>query len=313
MHRTRPFPNPNAAVAKLIPLLALLAVSLPLHAQVDLAGMWSARNYIDAIMNRPGPGPSPVDFGGIPINDFARERALTFSTSQMSMPDRICAFYAPTYIAISPFSLRIWNETEPRNGTTIAWKIGASEGRDTMTIWMDGRPHPSAFAPHDNSGFTTGVWKNDVLTTYTTHMKAGFLRRNGVPTSDQATMTMQFFRHSEVLTVAIRIDDPAYLTEPFYLTRVFLLRPVPPLRSTGLPCIQGNEGVDEGVVPHFLPGKNPFVDEMTKLYNIPVNAILGGPETMYPDIRKKLKDQYVVPQKCTRYCGGPGLFPFRSD
>lgn len=300
--------------ARVLQLLAALSLLSPLAtAQIDLAGMWAGRNYGDAIMNRPGPGPNPVDFAGIPLNDAARTRALSYSTSQISMPDRVCSPWAPTYLMISPFSMRIWNETEPHNGTTIAWKIGGTEDRDIITIWMDGRPHPSPYAPHEIGGFTTGAWENDVLVTHTTHMREGFLRRNGVPTSDQATMTMWFMRHDTLLTVTAQIDDPNYLSEPFYLTRVFQLRPVAPGRTTGLPCIQGFEGVEQGAVPHFLPGKNPFIEEMTQIYNIPQDAILGGPETMYPDYRKKLIDQYVIPKQCARYCGGPGKFPFRTD
>ena len=36
------------------------------------------------------------------------------------------------------------------------------------------------------------------------------------------------------------------------------------------------------LVPHYLPGKNPFLNEVTQRYNIPLEAVLGGPETMYP-------------------------------
>jgi hypothetical protein len=299
---------------RLVWSISLFALLAPLcSAQVDLAGMWAARNYADAIMNRPGPGPSPVDFGGIPMNDAARTRALSYSTSQISMPDRVCAPWAPTYLMISPFSMRIWSETEPRNGGIIAWKIGGTEDRDVITIWMDGRPHPSVFAPHEIGGFTTGKWENDVLVAHTTHMREGFLRRNGVATSDNAEMTMWFLRHDSLLTLTARIDDPAYLSEPFFLTRIFQIRPIVPGRTTGLPCIQGYEGVEAGAVPHFLPGKNPFVEELTKIYNIPLDGILGGPETMYPDYRKKVLDQYQIPAKCARYCGGPGQFPFRAD
>lgn len=307
-------PAVKKSASRLILVIAGLALLAQIvSAQVDLAGMWAARNYGDAIMNRPGPGPSPVDFAGIPLNEAARTRALSYSTSQISMPDRICSPWAPTYLMISRFSLRIWNETEPQNGTTVAWKIGGSEDRDVITIWMDGRPHPSPYAPHEIGGFTTGTWENDVLTTYTTHMREGFLRRNGVPSSDQATMTMWFLRHENLLTVTARIDDPAYLEEPFYLTRAFQLSAASAGKTAGLPCIQGFEGVEPGAVPHFLPGKNPFVGEMTKLYNLPEEAVLGGRETMYPGYSKKLKDKYVIPKQCTRYCGGPGLFPFRTD
>ena len=37
-----------------------------------------------------------------------------------------------------------------------------------ITIWTDGRLPPSR--AHDKSGYTTGVWDNDVLVTRTTHM-----------------------------------------------------------------------------------------------------------------------------------------------
>ena len=34
-------------------------------------------------------------------------------------------------------------------------------------------------------------------------------------------------------------------------------------------------------------------------------ATLGGAETMYPEFRKKVKDKFVMPAKCTLNCGGP--------
>jgi hypothetical protein len=70
-------------------------------------------------------------------------------------------------------------------------------------------------------------------------------------------------------------------------------------------CIVGDEGVPVGSVPHFLPEKNPYLDEMTKLYGIPAEAELGGAETMYPAYRDKIKDKFVMPAKCSRNCGGP--------
>ena len=70
-------------------------------------------------------------------------------------------------------------------------------------------------------------------------------------------------------------------------------------------CIVGDEGVPVGSVPHFLPGKNSFLNEMTELYGIPAEAELGGAETMYPAYRDKIKDKFVMPAKCSRNCGGP--------
>jgi hypothetical protein len=37
------------------------------------------------------------------------------------------------------------------------------------------------------------------------------------------------------------------------------------------------------------------MNEVTEKYNIPLEAVLGGPETMYPEYRKTLKDAYVLP------------------
>ena len=46
------------------------------------------------------------------------------------------------------------------------------------------------------------------------------------------------------------------------------------------------------------------MNEVTERYNIPLEAVLGGPETMYPEYRKKLKDKYVLPPPCKQFCGG---------
>jgi hypothetical protein len=277
---------------------------------MDLSGSWAARNYGDALGNGPGPGPSPVDYLGIPLNDSARQRALLYSPSQISVPERMCSLYAPIYIMLGPFGLKLSNETEPLNGTTTAWKIAAWEDMASITIWMDGRPHPSKSAPHEVNGFTTGVWEDDVLTTFTTHMQAGVLRRNGVVSSDHATMKLRFFRHDDILTVTARIEDPIVLTEPLYLTRIFQLSKTPSFVAVGGPCIPGDEGVPAGAVPHHLPGKNPFLGEMTKKHNIPAEAALGGAEIMYPQYRGRLKT-YTIPERCTSACGGPGTYPLR--
>jgi len=288
-----------------------MIASFPGFAQIDLSGSWAARNYGDALGNRPGPGPSLVDYLGIPLNDSARERALLYSPSQVSMPERMCSLYAPVYIMLGPFGLKLSNETEPLNGTTIAWKIAGWEDMASITIWMDGRPHPSKNAPHDANGFTTGVWEDDVLTTLTTHMPPGVLRRNGVASSDQATMKLRFFRHDDLLTLTARIEDPVVLTEPLSLVRTFQLSEGPPFPGIGAPCVPGDEGVPVAAVPHYLPGKNPFLEELTKKYHIPVEAALGGAETMYPEYRKKLKQTYAIPDRCTSNCGGPGAYPLR--
>ena len=59
------------------------------------------------------------------------------------MIERQCEGWPPFYFVQGPFGLKIWSDTDPVKGTTISYTIGAWEDRAPMTIWMDGRPHPS--------------------------------------------------------------------------------------------------------------------------------------------------------------------------
>ena len=99
-----------------------------------------------------GPGPDPVDYLGLPLNDEGRARALSYNYSMLSLPEGQCGYHTPFYIVLGPFGLHIWNEFDPVTGRIVAWKIGAWVDRDVTTIWMDGRPHPSTNAPRTYSG-----------------------------------------------------------------------------------------------------------------------------------------------------------------
>src|SRR4029079_7341644 len=139
------------------------------------------------------------------------------------------------------FGRKIWSDTEPVKGATISFTIGAWEDRAPLVIWMDGRPHPSQYAEHTRGGFTTGRWEGDTLVTLTTHMKAGFLRKNGPPSSDQATMTSRFWRHGDIRTVVVAVEDPSYLAEPHIISKTFQLSAAP-MSPIGPPCVSTFEG-----------------------------------------------------------------------
>jgi hypothetical protein len=68
------------------------------------------------------------------------------------------------------------------------------------------------------------------LKVVTTHMKAGYLRKNGVPYSERAAVTEYIDRHTEAngdqwFTVTTIVDDPKYLTEPFITSTHFKKEP----------------------------------------------------------------------------------------
>ena len=72
-------------------------------------------------------------------------------------------------------------------------------------------------------GFSTGEWVGNTLKVTTTHLKEGWLRRNGVARSDAATVTEHFIRHGNHLTWSVFVQDPKYLEEPFFRNRDYTL------------------------------------------------------------------------------------------
>jgi hypothetical protein len=141
-------------------------------------------------------------------------------------------------------------------------------------------------------------------------MKAGFIRKTGVPLTDQATIDWRFFRHGDVLTVLMVATDPVYLVEPEIISKSFRMSQRPlDYRAECAPGYEGHEPGDS--VPHFAPDQNPFAEEFIKLYHLPREAVLGYRETLYPEYRKKIKDSYVPPPPCTESCGAAGNFVLR--
>jgi hypothetical protein len=286
---------------------AIIAVaSGSAFAQVDLTGGWDTLEYQDFAMR--GPGPDPVDYTGLPINDAARSVALSFTPEQISLPEEQCLMYAPDYHLFGPFGFRMTADSDPVTGQLTAWNVSGGGDVGGINIWMDGRPPPPAGAGRSLTGFTTGAWEGDVLVSHTTQMRRGYLRRNGVPISDQASMTLRFVLHGNLLTLTGRIEDPAYLTEPLVVSRILIKSSQPPGgfgagRGRGCnPAVEVADYAQVGTMPHYLPGQNPTQRDMTDRLGIPQIAVLGGADTMYPEFRKRLMNTYKAPAKCDRYC-----------
>ena len=92
-------------------------------------------------------------------------------------------------------------------------------------IFMDGRPHPPAYAPHTWTGFSTGQWVGNTLKVTTTHLKDGYLKRGGPQTSDLYTMTEFITRHDDILTITTVVDDPVYQDEPYVQSTTYVYDP----------------------------------------------------------------------------------------
>ncbi len=279
--------------------LLLASAALPLEAQIDLSGSWVA-NGTENIMERAA-GPVSGNFTGIPINAAGRALADSYNSGMLAESERICQLYNQWELADGPWNLNFSRVISPYTREIEAWKIEATESQAGLTIWMDGRAPPSKDAYHPRGAFTTGHWQGNMLVAFTTHMKSAAIRRNGVFNSDEATLTSIFIPHGDRLEGIYSMQDPVYLTEPYTYMRPYN-RSANPVSVKWDPCIVNYEGVKEGHVSFFLPGKNPLLTQMMQIYNIPEYASQGGADTMYPEFRDKMKAKFVIPPKCTLYC-----------
>ena len=278
-----------SAMRAVLTALAVLT-GTPAFAQVDLTGFWAARGHEDL------EGMLPGDYAGLPINDEARARADAFMLSYLALPERQCIMYTSHYVVRGPQSLQISSEIDPISGRVSAWKMSGAVDRNPRTIWMDGRPHPSPLARHTAAGFSTGTWQGEALLVTTTHLTEGVFSHNGVPSSNQATIREYIVRRGDHLMITMIVYDPIYLEEPYLRSRTWVYDPS--IRVPPEPCEPALELVrPAGEVPHYLPGTNPYLAELTEKFNIPLDALRGGAAALYPEYRKALRDRYVPPAR----------------
>ncbi len=277
--------------------LALLALLVPpAFAQLDLTGVWVPVFHEDQPERIPGP--ALVDYLGLPINDAARKWALSWNPDRLTAQEHQCQVHTAAYMYRGPLLLRVWEERDPQTQNIVALKQYINNYEQNRTIWLDDRPHPPEYVAHTWMGFSTGEWQGNVFTVYTSHIKQGWHRRNGLPSSDRISLVEHFIRHGDTLTHVSIVTDPDYLEEPLIKSQDFVLSPTAGWETAGTnllanwlyPCEYVEEAPwrNRDRVQSFAPGENPFLDEFSKQNNIPRAAALGGAATMYPEYRDTL-------------------------
>jgi cyclase len=264
-----------------------LLISTPVFAQMELSGEWAGKYHEDQTDRIPGDVQG--DFSGVPLNDAARMYAESYDVRRVVLLEHQCAPYNLAHIFRGPMQFRIWEEKDPSTQQIIAYNEFLGTYQQFRTIWMDGRPHPPEYAPHTFMGFSTGEWHGDVLTVTTTHIKKEFYRRSGIPSSDLTTVVEHYIRHGNLLTHVMIATDPVYLSEPYVNSEEFVLME------------RGNQNwlynceyamevpTDKNKVPHFLPGKNPFMKDFADKFGLPFDAIWSGAPSTYPEYLSKIE------------------------
>ena len=270
---------------------AAMLVTVPAFAQParpaippDIAGEWRLENNEEDTTAQPPLG----DYLGIPFNDAGRMRSDTTAESIWGTPEYQCRPHSAPHQWRGLGGARILKEQDPLTRDVKTYHVQFMRSLD-RPIFMDGRQHPPAYAPHTWTGFSTGEWIGNTLKVTSTHFKDGYLKRGGPQTSDMYSMTEYITRHGEILTITSVTDDPVYQDEPYVQSTTYVIDPTATVNTE---TCNGSEfaengGSDRHWVPHFLPGQNSEARAewlQTESW-IPAAAALGGVKTIYPEYR----------------------------
>jgi cyclase len=256
----------------------------------DLAGEWRLDQGED-------PGQPPLaDYLGLAFNEAGRLRADTTPESIWGTPEYQCRPHSAPHQWRGVGGARILKDLDPISREIVGYRVQFMRSLD-RPIYVDGRPHPPAWAPHSWSGFSTAEWEGHTLKVTTTHLKDGYLKRGGPQTSDMLTMTEYITRRDDIMTIVQVVDDPIYLDEPYVLSITYSYDPNagPSTENCTGSSFAENGGTDRHHVPHFLPGQNSGIGEFLKQESwIPFEAVRGGVKTIYPEYRGVLSGATTV-------------------
>jgi hypothetical protein len=179
--------------------------------------------------------PRKGDYASVPLNAEGRRVADTWDPATDEAGGNQCRSYGVGHIMRVPGRVHLtWD-----NDRTI--KIETDAGQQTRMLRFDASPPASGDA--DWQGRSIATWdvaggrggrgapppRAGSLKVVTTHMKPGYLRKNGVPYSENAVVTEYFDRHVEAngewFTVTTIVDDPKYLLQPFITSTDFRKEP----------------------------------------------------------------------------------------
>jgi len=207
-------------------------------ALVDLTGNWVS--LIDDEWRWRMITPAKGDFSFLPLNAEARRIAGAWDPANDEAQGNACRAFGAAGIMHLPTRLRIsWADDKTLEIDTDAgtqkrllhfggsqWTGGEPDWQgDSVASWEkqaqgQGFGFPVRTPPTPNAGS---------LKVITTHMKPGYLRKNGVPYSANAVLTEFFdrieFDNVPYLIVTGSVEDPQYLTARFITTEQFKLEP----------------------------------------------------------------------------------------
>jgi hypothetical protein len=227
-------------------------------ARVDLTGYWVSVVTEDWRFRMITP--KKGDYASVPLNPEGRKVADAWDPAKDEAAGFECKSYGAANIMRVPGRLHItWQDDntlkiETDAGTqTRLLQFGATEAPSGAPAWQGfsvatweggpagrggrggrggggggGAAAEAATETNAAGGATERAPRGGTLKVVTTHMRPGYLRKNGVPYSGNATMTEYYDRTREDngdswLIVTTIVDDPQYLQQPFITSTHFKL------------------------------------------------------------------------------------------
>ena len=177
----------------------------------DLAGYWAAGRAFRTAEKDSAPLPAntvlltdagapelaPGNFGGLKVKPAALAAALKWKPSDEMTLAKACQPPSLVYTMQGPFPMEIDQATE-----LIVMRL---EYYDLFrVIYLDGRGHPPADAPHSKMGHSTGRWEGATLVVDTTHVAASTITNNGLDHGDNVHFVERFWLSADGKTLMAR-------------------------------------------------------------------------------------------------------------
>lgn len=125
------------------------------------------------------------DFGGLELTSAARAEVESYDPADELKEENACVAPSVPFYMQAPFPMEIYQGRD-----MIVFKM---EYFDLYrVIFLDGRDHPPADAPHYKSGHSVGHWEGGTLVVDTTHIAAGTFMNNGLSHSGDIHLTERF-------------------------------------------------------------------------------------------------------------------------
>jgi hypothetical protein len=186
-------------------------------APIDLSGYWVS--VISEDWRFRMVTPPKGDYQTVPITNEARQVADAWNPAADEAAGNQCKAYGAAAIMRVPGRIHVtWQDDNTLRMDTDA-------GTQTR-VFQFGVAPKGAQPSWQGSSAATWDMPGRSLKVVTTNLRAGYLRRNGVPYSENAVLTEYFElaplpNGGQLLLVTSIVDDPRYLQTPFILSSQF--------------------------------------------------------------------------------------------